>query len=87
MYDTILGIILTIVSPSTYRALFLRRMKIAVYLSGGQIVRFYVKSFNVIIDGSRSSYSFKGAVETGEGGQMLFDPEKIIAVRRVTWFR
>jgi hypothetical protein len=68
--------------PSNWRAVFMGRMKIAVYLEGGQKFYLYVTHFKVTLGKENASYTFDGLTE-----HVLVRPTDIVAVREVNWFR
>lgn len=73
--------VLHVISPSFFRAVFLGRMRLKVYLSGGQTVKFNCKSFKATMTGDTRSYEFEGS-----GVGMGFDPRAIIGIKEVGWW-
>lgn len=82
-FDKILSILIWPFVPNTWRALILRKQKIAVYLEGGQIIRFYCRKWSWTWE-SPVKYEFEGMVVATD---FFIDPRKIIAIRKIMWFR
>lgn len=62
--------------PNTWRAVFLRKVKVRIYLDSGQHIDVLCESWNVTV-GKNASYKF-----TGMYSEVLIDPARIVAVQK-----
>lgn len=65
-------------TPNTLRVLFFGRVRVALYLSTGAVIKMNVRSWKL---NPRSEYSFEGGTH-----QFIVDAEDVIASKQVYWW-
>jgi len=68
-------------TPGFWRALLKGQTRVAVYLSGGQTVKFNCISWSANLDKGTKQYEFSGLTDTAG-----FDVTEIIGAKEVSWW-
>lgn len=77
-FHTTVSWLMYILCPHFWRVLFTGRIRVAVYLKSGQVVKFNCTTYTV-------TYGEKWAAE-GLTSSISFRPNQIVAFREIRWF-